>query len=331
MNTKNDVIYSRYTILLNSKFETAIRSVNSFDVHRIHVLTHDGRSSVAEVVATPVITGVTSLQLQSDIKDILVPLISEHELSDLEDFYLRLLERLPRNPTARALGDLAAYSLQNTFRKIQIRSDITIPIARESEILELVTKRIKSGFSSFKLKLSNQELSKNVNLVKYVNSLLPENSVLRIDANQAWSVDYSLHFLDAIYSNKLQLEYLEQPVLRENIDGLAEIRKKSPFPIMADESCFNIEDLERIISSNAADWVNVKILKSGGITPAKHLAERVKKAGLKLSIGCMIESPLGVRAAMELAWEFDPNRTHDLDAAWWYPQDELVYSNGIVS
>jgi L-alanine-DL-glutamate epimerase-like enolase superfamily enzyme len=52
--------------------------------------------------------------------------------------------------------------------------------------------------------------------------------------------------------------------------------------------------------------------------------------GLHLSIGCMIESPLGVRAAMQLAYEFAPDETHDLDAAWWYLQEKLKYEGGAV-
>jgi L-alanine-DL-glutamate epimerase-like enolase superfamily enzyme len=80
----------------------------------------------------------------------------------------------------------------------------------------------------------------------------------------------------------------------------------------------------------AADWVNIKILKAGGVTPAKEMAEVALSSGLKLSFGCMIESPLGVRAAMKLADQFAPEETHDLDAAWWYLQEKLRYEGGVV-
>ena len=60
------------------------------------------------------------------------------------------------------------------------------------------------------------------------------------------------------------------------------------------------------------------------------MAEVALQAGLRLSFGCMIESPLGVRAAMQLAHEFAPSQTHDLDAAWWYLQEKLRYEDGVV-
>ena len=189
----------------------------------------------------------------------------------------------------------------------------------------------RNVLTAFKIKLGDDSLANNLEKIKILDQLTPQSSILRVDPNQSWSVDYTIKFLEAVESLAVDLEYLEQPIQREDLKGLALIRQNSSTAIMADEACFDLNDLNRIIDMGAADWVNIKILKSGGVTPAREMAAVALQNGLHLSFGCMIESPLGVRAAMELAHEFAPDETHDLDAAWWYLQEELKYEGGAVS
>lgn len=322
--------FSKYKISLHSTFQTALRSVKDFEVYKLNISSSDGRFGCGEVVVTPAITGVSADQLERDIHDSLIPLLHNLHFLSVEDAYSQIGERLPLNPTARALGDLAVNSLFESFDAPPIKTDITLPITKVADISDLIETRVKDGFNVFKMKLGDASLIKNVEMVQRTLEYLPEFASLRIDPNQAWSVDYSLQFLEELDQLEIKIDYLEQPVNRFDFEGLAKIHQNTDVPIMADESCFDIEDLERLISINAVDLVNIKILKSGGFTPARKIALRAKEAGLKLSFGCMIESPLGVRAAMLLAQEFEPLGVHDLDAAWWYPQSELTYSAGVV-
>lgn len=330
MFSLSDLKYSKHKISLHSTFQTALRSVNDFEVYKLDISSSDGRVGCGEVVATPAITGVSADQLDRDIHNHLIPLLQNEKFVSVEDAYSQIEERLPLNPTARALSDLAVNSLFKSFETTSIKTDVTLPITEVAHISDLIETRVKDGFNVFKMKLGEASLIKNVEMVQKTIEYLPESASLRIDPNQAWSVDYSLQFLEELDQLKIKIDYLEQPVNRFDIEGLAKIHQNTDVPIMADESCFDIEDLERLISIKAVDWVNLKILKSGGVTPARKIALRAKEAGLKLSFGCMIESPLGVRAAMELAREFEPLGVHDLDAAWWYPQSELTYSDGVV-
>ena len=330
MFSLSDLKYSKYKISLHSTFQASLRSVNDFEVYKLNISSSDNRLGCGEVVATPAITGVTADQLERDIHQKLIPLLQSKDFLSVEDAYSQIEEKLPLNPTARALGDLAVNSLFNKFETKAVKTDVTLPITEVTLISDLIETRLKDGFDVFKMKLGAASLTKNIEIVQKTFESLPEPASLRIDPNQAWSVDYSLQFLEQLDRLKIKIDYLEQPINRFDFDGLAKIHQNTDIPIMTDESCFDIEDLERLISINAIDWVNVKILKSGGVTPARKIAKRAKEAGLKLSFGCMIESPLGVRAAMELAHEFEPLGVHDLDAAWWYQQSELIYSNGSV-
>jgi L-Ala-D/L-Glu epimerase len=321
---------STYQIQLKSRFQTALRSIDSFDVFQLNVELTDGRELLGEVVATPAITGITAEVLIHDVNNYVIPLLSSTSLEDSKFFYQSLSSKLPNNPTARALADLTLQSMNTTTDVYKIKTDVTIPICEVNELESIIQERVSNGFSAFKVKLGEDELGNNLEKMQIVRDLVPRESILRVDPNQSWSVDYSLRFLESLETRGIEVQYLEQPIERHDLEGLALICRSASTEIMADEACFDLKDLHQIIEMKAADWVNIKILKSGGVTPAKVMAEVALQAGLRLSFGCMIESPLGVRAAMQLAHEFAPSQTHDLDAAWWYLQEKLRYEDGVV-
>lgn len=325
-----NVEFTRHSIELSGQFSTALRSINSIEVFKLGIELKDGRMSFGEVVATPTITGISAENLIHDVENILIPFIEQSKIIDSDDFYEKLAKLIPKNPTARALADLAVVSLFEDIKGSKISTDITLPIADPTRYPELIDTRLESGFIVFKLKLENADLQENIQRIESVLSLLPQHCSLRIDPNQSWEIEYTKRFLGEISSRGLKLEYLEQPIDRLDLMGLANLKRNSPIPIMADEACFDMKDLHQIIELEAADWINIKILKSGGITPAREMARVAIEAGLKVSFGCMIESPVGIKAAIKLASEFAPDLTHDLDAGWWYLQEQLVYSNGYV-
>lgn len=330
MSKRNKVEFSKYSIELSGQFSTALRSINKFEVHKLEIGLADSRKSFGEVVATPAITGISAERLIHDVETALIPFIENTEIVSPQEFYEELAILLPKNPTARALADIAVESMFESFNPSKIATDVTLPMIEGFEYKEMVDKRLEAGFQVFKLKLGKAALKENIQRVEKVMSLLPQSCSLRIDPNQAWDIDYTKRFLDELFSRDLKIDYLEQPIDRLNKSGLAMLKQDSPLPLMADEACFDMADLNQIIDLGAADWINIKILKSGGITPARKMAKVALDAGLKVSFGCMIESPLGVKAAIKLASEFAPDFTHDLDAAWWYPQEQLIYSDGYV-
>ena len=321
---------STYQIQLKSRFQTALRSIDNFDVFTLKAELSNGQELLGEVVATPAITGITPEVLRDDVNKIIIPLFMSTSLEDPKVFYQSLLSALPNNPTARALGDLTLRSSENSKANFTIKTDVTIPICEINALDRIVEDRVSHGFTAFKIKLSEEGLAHNLEKMKILADQTPDESILRVDPNQSWSVDYSLRFLESIDSLGIKLQYLEQPISKEDFAGLSLIRGKSSTEIMADESWFALKELDQIIELKAADWVNIKILKAGGVTPAKEMAEKALSSGLKLSFGCMIESPSGVRAAMELAQQYAEDETHDLDAAWWYLQESLKYEGGAV-
>jgi L-alanine-DL-glutamate epimerase-like enolase superfamily enzyme len=125
------------------------------------------------------------------------------------------------------------------------------------------------------------------------------------------------------------LEFVEQPVYRDDIDGLAFVTSHVQTPIVADESVWTCRDLRQLIRSHAADMVNIKLAKTGGLREALALASIAREHGVGVFVGCMSEGHVGVAAAAALASMVDNDaegqrRTHDLDGGLWLTQSPVA-------
>jgi L-alanine-DL-glutamate epimerase-like enolase superfamily enzyme len=324
---------------LNSSFSTSLRSVSELDVIEFHIKTDDGYCAFGETVATPAITGHTLNTIQSDLCGILTSSILDKHFELPGDFYRNHVQAETATTSAKSAVDLALYELAATIQAktlpdllgctvSEVKSDVTLPLSKIEEIPQLLAAR--SEFTSFKVKLSSEEMDIRVEKIQLIRDIVGSNSGIRVDPNQAWSVKESIEFLEAIEQRELNIEYLEQPISAQNKEGLAQIRAQSQTKIMADESLFTLMDLEELIRLNAVDLINIKIIKSGGITPALEIITRAKQLGMDFSIGTMMEGDKGVSAAILLAGANKADYCHDLDAAWWAAHSLLKYHKGRV-
>ena len=128
------------------------------------------------------------------------------------------------------------------------------------------------------------------------------NVPLRVDANSAWTANDAIERIRDIAA--FGIELVEQPCARQDIDGLRRVREKSPVPIIADESCHTARDVDTL--AGAVDGVNIKLVKSGGLSEAVRIIRRARELGLRLMVGCMTSSSLAITAASHIcgAMEF---------------------------
>ncbi len=122
------------------------------------------------------------------------------------------------------------------------------------------------------------------------------DAVFRVDANTAWGVEETIDKSRAL--KELGVEFIEQPLKAEMWKGMAEVTAKSVLPIIADESCILEEDVERC--AECFDGVNIKLTKAGGLTPARRMIAQARKRGLKVMVGCMTETTVGISAIAQL-------------------------------
>lgn len=312
-----------YNVELRETFKTALRQIDSFKVFQIKVLDAQGNEGIGECVATPAIVGDNFDDFQRIFDSQICERVLNGKLDEVAELNIW--------PSMKSALDCAAENLGKPNQVLSIASDITLPVCEVSAIEELLHRRLQQGFTVIKVKLDNRELSENVARARRVAEIVEGKGSIRIDPNQAWDVAYSIEFMEELVRHGVEIEYLEQPVKASDIQGLKQVRKAGIYEVMADEACFSVEDAQRLIDEAACDWINIKLLKSGGLTEARRIASLCKDSGMKISVGSMLESAHGVIASMKLAQEVAPQLVHDLDAGWWYPSELLSYSNGRVT
>lgn len=181
-----------------------------------------------------------------------------------------------------------------------VRTDITIPFADEIETLRpWIERAAGKGFDTYKIKVSG-DVKQDAAFIRSVSNILSESEkpyTIRLDGNQGFTCDSSLRLLDRI---KVDIELFEQPLKYDDYKGMNELYKQTPVPIIADETVFSVKDTHRVIEENLAHGINIKIAKSG-ITQSRQIIKLAKKANLKLMIGCMTETMVGLSAAIYCA------------------------------
>ncbi len=131
---------------------------------------------------------------------------------------------------------------------------------------------------------------------------------IRVDANTAWTAEQTIEFLPLL--QEYNVELIEQPCAADDYDGLRKVKEASPIPIIADESCRVEADVEKL--DGIVDGVNIKLAKCGSMWEALRIAQAARARGMKVMLGCMIESTLGIAAAIQLCSLMD---YVDLDGA----------------
>jgi L-alanine-DL-glutamate epimerase-like enolase superfamily enzyme len=326
----------RHEVHLREPFVTALRTVERYPVITYTISDGEHLRGVGECVATPAIVGDSIEGIERDLKEIITP-----ALSDIKEFDegIEVLRSISAASSSIAAADIALHSFFASKSGLSlgqflgskasvIKSDVTIPIAEPEELERILHDRITQGFTTFKIKLRAEDLKSNLARMRQISSFAGAGVTLRVDPNQAWDFEYSKSFLEGLALAEIEIEYLEQPVGRNQIKELAALTALNLAPIMADESLFTLKDLDQLIEIEACSWVNVKLLKSGGIAPAKAIAERALGNGIRVSIGSMMEGAGGVIAAALLAASVAPDVVHDLDAAWWHRDSQLQYFGG---
>jgi L-alanine-DL-glutamate epimerase-like enolase superfamily enzyme len=123
------------------------------------------------------------------------------------------------------------------------------------------------------------------------------NSIFRVDANCAWTVDQAISYSEELAL--LGVEFIEQPLAKDNLEGMREVFAHSKLPLIADESCISESDVEKC--QGRFHGVNIKLVKAGGISPALRMIQQAKALGMKTMVGCMTESSVGISAIAHIA------------------------------
>ena len=153
-------------------------------------------------------------------------------------------------------------------------------------------------------------------IVRLVRQGAP-NKTLRADANAGWDRERAAYMTQFLADHGFEL--VEQPLARDDIDGLKALRATAAIPVIADESCLTASDIPAL--AGAVHGINIKLSKCGGLAEARRMVAEARRHDMKVMLGCMIESSLGITAAAHLAPLMD---YVDLDGAALLADDPFV-------
>ncbi len=205
------------------------------------------------------------------------------------------------NPFAQCALDLAAWDLytKKQGKKLYEYLDLNpaqIPTTNFTIGIDTVEKmcaKLKEvDWPIYKIKLGT------VHDLEIVRELRKHTqSIFRVDANCAWTVDQTIAYSEELAA--LGVEFIEQPLAKDNLEGMKEVYAQSKLPVIADESCIHESDVETC--KGRFHGINIKLVKAGGITPALRMIQQAKSLGMKTMVGCMTESSVGISAIAHIA------------------------------
>ena len=200
-------------------------------------------------------------------------------------------------------------------------TDITLPIGEVAKVVEKARHWAARGFCLFKMKVG-QDIDEDIRRVEGVFQAHPTASFI-LDANQGFSAAHALKFLNEVKRQGLPVVLFEQPVHRDDWEGLLEVHRQSSLPVAADESVRSLADAERLIHARAVDVLNIKITKCG-VMESVDIVTLARAAGLRLMVGGMVESRVAMGCSFSLVLGLGGFEWIDLDMPLLLAHDPLV-------
>ena len=278
----------------------------------VKLTTECGLVGWGESVPDDHVTGETIESTYAVLKHKFAPLLIGQNPMNFEAIHHLLDSAVKNVPAAKAAIDIACFDVTGkklgvpVYQLIGGRYHDKFPVTHVLSIGEPekmaadAEERVKQGYRSFKMKVG-RDVASDVKRIQAVRKRVGDDIAIRVDVNQGWKTSRAtLQALDALKS--VGLDWLEQPVVANDIDAMVEVKSKTTVPVMIDEGLCNMRDMREIIAKRAADKVNIKLMKCGGIYPAMKLAAMAEMAGMECQIGSMLESSIGSAAGFHVAF-----------------------------
>ena len=296
---------------LKKPFKTALRQTSVSESIIVKIYSDNGQIGFGGAPPTAVITGDTLDSIKGAIENFISPALIGMDIEEFEPLMRRLHNSIYMNTSAKAAIDMALYDLYGKHFKIplyklfggarkEIESDITVSVNSPEEMAEDAAEYIKRGYTILKTKVGiDSDL--DIIRVKRIREAVGNDVKLRLDANQGWIAKEAVRTIRKLEDMGMNIELVEQPVKAHDIEGLKYVTDNVDTPIMADESLFMPEDGFKILKLRAADILNIKLMKCGGLHNALKINAMAESCGVECMLGSMIESKIGITAAAHLA------------------------------
>lgn len=226
-------------------------------------------------------------------------------LTDPQRYWHYLHHLIPGNPFLVCALDMAGWDLFGKMRQLPLyeiwkldptrgpQTDFTIGI---DTVEKMVEKMKEKPWPIYKIKLGTaDDLAIMETLRRHTDA------VFRVDANAGWTLEEALQKIPRLA--ELGVEFVEQPLAKDDWAGMKRLYQESVLPLIADESCVKEEDVE--VCAGHFHGINIKLTKCSGITPARRMIGKARSLGMKVMVGSMNESTIGSAAIAHLLPDLD--------------------------
>jgi L-Ala-D/L-Glu epimerase len=252
-------------------------------------LTGYGEAPAISYYHIPVEKMVADLELR-------LPVIEKFAFTEPARFWHFLHHLIPENPFLVCALDIAAWDLYGKLQKKPLYACWKLDIA-EGPMTDytigmdttenMIAKMRANPWPIYKIKMGGPEDAGMISTLRKHTG-----AILRVDANAGWTLQQALDLIPVL--QECGVELIEQPLDKENREGMSVLYQKSPIPLIADESCVSEKDVEKC--HGLFHGINIKLTKCSGLTPALRMIEMARKLGMKVMAGSMNESSIGSAA-----------------------------------
>ena len=313
----------------------------------VRVTTTGGALGWGEATPDPNVTGETYEGVAAILRHTLAPALLDRDARDRDGARRALDARLEGAPAAKAALDIALHDILARALGVPLwvllggrgKPHLTISrvvgLADPATMAAAAARHVAAGFATVKVKLGDpDDPALDARRLAAVREAVGPDVAIKVDANQGWRTP-GVAIAAIRACAPIRPAYIEQPVAAWDLEGLAEVRRQTGATIMVDEGCRSPREMSRVATLRAADLVNIKLMKCGGLGPALALNAVAETAGIGAQVGTMVESSVASAAGLHLALALANVLTVEMggplmlaadvaDAASWYHRDRIT-------
>lgn len=334
-----EITMEKIRIDLTVPFRVAFTELTYSENVLVKVTTDEGLFGYGEAAPLPLVTGETSDSVISILKMLKPGLIGMNPM-DIEAIHSMMDGTIWGNSSAKCAIDLAMYDLmgkktgQPVYKLLggysnHVQNDITIGINSPEKMAREAARHVEEdGFHILKIK-AGINVKDDIRALALIRQTVGNDIRLRVDANQGYTPSTAVYALNEY--QKLGIEAVEQCLPYWDFEGSAYVRSKvSGIQVMLDESIHNHLDAARACRLGAADILNIKLMKCGGLFRASQMNAIAESFGVQCMVGCMMETKLALTAGVSLVASKKNITEADCDSFLFYADEQTGMSGGFI-
>ncbi|MCH3904524.1 MAG: dipeptide epimerase [Lactobacillus sp.] len=320
-----DLQIDHKSVPLKHPFVTALHRVDSIEAVRVQVVLSNGIVGVGTGTPNEKVTGDNLASSTAIVEQAIKPVLVGADFTKWQQLLTLLKNSVLENTPAKAAVELALYDARRQLYNCSLTNllggaddsvitDYTISIGEPAQMASEARALVKRGFTSLKIKLGEAAVEDNIAVIKSIAKAAGPDIHLRLDMNQTWTKRTTMQAAQAWQQAGLKIDFIEQPLAASDLAGMAWLTAHCPYPIMADESVHSYQDAQKVVAMQAADYINIKLMKTGGLSEAQKINDLAASHHIPTMLGCMIEPIESIAAACSFVLANPNVKFADLDS-----------------